>query len=527
MSSTRTPVSAPCAVVGGLCDDLDEVVARFRAEAAEGTVRAAVGPALPEIAKRLWEAVDQLTAVAVEATGALHSSAGLRAEGYVSTKQWLLTELGMGEGDARGVLARTRAMTDECVLTWSAWNNGQITGAAAREISKGLTSVYRGTRADVRAEMPDAEAVLVELAKTRSITILKAGIEQLRAVVDADGMTQSSLDAYDDQSLSIATVGSMASLRGYLSHESHALIATALDAIIDGWYADGTLTPEQQPTGDASRDARARRSRRTHLQALALVELARRQVENALLGSHHGVRPHVTLTADIGDVLRGRPGELRVPGENDPVLIPAAAVERILCDCDLTDVLTTTLPVPPLAIDEVGADGPALVTSDDVTDVASGPLAGEDVERTGGGMEESGSSDDPVALPGLLQAALVGQGTRTAADLIAWLQRLSRTTLYVGRTRRTVSRRQRILIEVRDRHCRFPGCKVEPGRCEAHHVTYWRDGGRTDPNNLVLLCGAHHHLVHEGRWTISANPALDPGADGYWTFTPPPRRPRP
>jgi hypothetical protein len=222
MSSTLTPPTAPSAVVSGLCDDLDDLVTRFRTEAGAGTVRAAVGPGLVAITKRLWESIDLLTAVAVEATGALHASAELRADGYVSTKQWLLSELGMGEGDARGVLARTRAMSQECVRTWTAWNDGQITGAAAREISTGLSSVYRGTRADVRAGMPDAEAVLVELAKTRSITILKTGIEQLRAVVDADGMTQSSLDAYDDQSLSIATVGSMASLRGYLSHESHA-----------------------------------------------------------------------------------------------------------------------------------------------------------------------------------------------------------------------------------------------------------------------------------------------------------------
>jgi hypothetical protein len=375
--------------------------------------------------------------------------------------------------------------------------------------------------------MPAAEAVLVELAKTRSIKVLKAGIEQLRAVVDADGMTRSSLHAYDDQSLSIATVGSMASLRGYLTHESHALVAAALDAIIDGWYADGTLTTDQHPTGDRANDDRTGRVRRPHLQALALVELARRQVENGLLGSKHGVRPHVTLTADIGDVLRGRPGELRVPGENDPVLIPAAAVERILCDCDLTDVLTTTLPVPALVLD-----------ADDVVQCPSGPpLIGDSLEATdgagdldeddGAGLVDEAASDEPVALPGLLQAAHADAGTTTAVDLIAWLQRLSRTALYVGRTRRTVTRRQRTLLEVRDRHCRFPGCTVEPGRCEAHHVEYWRYGGRTDLDNLALLCAAHHHVVHEGGWTVTATTGLDAGSAGCWTFAPPERRRRP
>jgi hypothetical protein len=29
-------------------------------------------------------------------------------------------------------------------------------------------------------------------------------------------------------------------------------------------------------------------------------------------------------------------------------------------------------------------------------------------------------------------------------------------------------------------------------------VQHWRYGGRTDLDNLVLLCAAHHHVVHEG-----------------------------
>jgi hypothetical protein len=39
-------------------------------------------------------------------------------------------------------------------------------------------------------------------------------------------------------------------------------------------------------------------------------------------------------------------------------------------------------------------------------------------------------------------------------------------------------------------------------------------GGRTDLSNLVLLCAAHHHLVHEGRWTITADRHLDAGTRG-------------
>jgi hypothetical protein len=31
---------------------------------------------------------------------------------------------------------------------------------------------------------------------------------------------------------------------------------------------------------------------------------------------------------------------------------------------------------------------------------------------------------------------------------------------------------------------------------------HWRDGGRTDRANLILLCSHHHHAAHDGRWTV-------------------------
>jgi hypothetical protein len=42
---------------------------------------------------------------------------------------------------------------------------------------------------------------------------------------------------------------------------------------------------------------------------------------------------------------------------------------------------------------------------------------------------------------------------------------------------------------------------------------------------MVLLCGKHHHLVHEGRWRIQRNEQLDPGHPNYLTLAAPARRP--
>lgn len=538
MSSTQLPPTAPGAVVTALFAEFHDIVDRLRSAAAGGTIVAAVGPGLVPLAAQLLRDLDLAGAVAVHTTGALHRSSELRSEGFVSTQQWLVKAQGMSKQDATAMMARTRDMTGDFTRTWDSWNDGAITGSAAREIAMGLTSVYRGQPAEVRAEMSQAESVLVELAKTVTIATLRNAIEQLRAVVDAEGMTQSAMDAYDDQSLSFAAVGSMAVLKGYLTHEAHALIATALDQIIDEWFRSGTLTPPDQPTDDETRDGRTRRRRAPHLAALALVELARRQVDNGLLGSRHEVRPHITLMVDADTLARGLPGELRIPGQSEPVLLPAESVRRILCDSEITDVITTTKPVthqPATDLSVVGVSHPPQrprpqwdSSGDDSHDdgVTGGTVPDREVHEdgvTGGSAELRPGRSELPPLPPIIEAAL-GDGVRTADDLKVWLRDMSLAVLYLGRRRRTATRSQRTALTVRDGHCQFPGCTVDPSRCEAHHVRYWELGGRTDLNNLVLLCAAHHHLVHEGRWTITADQRLDAGTRGYWLFAPPPRR---
>lgn len=89
------------------------------------------------------------------------------------------------------------------------------------------------------------------------------------------------------------------------------------------------------------------------------------------------------------------------------------------------------------------------------------------------------------------------------------------TCIGVGRLDRHPPRWLRRRIAHREQHhCRFPGCGRQIR--QIHHVKWWyRDVGPTDSWNLVGLCWQHHHLVHEGGWTISGN------ADGELTFTSP------
>ena len=72
-----------------------------------------------------------------------------------------------------------------------------------------------------------------------------------------------------------------------------------------------------------------------------------------------------------------------------------------------------------------------------------------------------------------------------------------------GTARRLYDKHQRLVLAVRDRGCVFPACDRPPAWCEAHHITWWSEGGPTDLNNAALLCHFHHYLVHEGQWQVT------------------------
>lgn len=62
----------------------------------------------------------------------------------------------------------------------------------------------------------------------------------------------------------------------------------------------------------------------------------------------------------------------------------------------------------------------------------------------------------------------------------------------------------------RDGGCRWPGCRRTRG-VHSHHLVWFSRGGRTEIDNLVLLCRRHHRAVHEGGWTIEGDPAGELG----------------
>lgn len=73
--------------------------------------------------------------------------------------------------------------------------------------------------------------------------------------------------------------------------------------------------------------------------------------------------------------------------------------------------------------------------------------------------------------------------------------------LHIGRKARKISTPLWRALVSRDRTCQFPGC-AKTRHLQAHHIEHWAKGGETSPENLLLLCRAHHWVVHEGGFQV-------------------------
>jgi hypothetical protein len=74
--------------------------------------------------------------------------------------------------------------------------------------------------------------------------------------------------------------------------------------------------------------------------------------------------------------------------------------------------------------------------------------------------------------------------------------------LDLGRARRLYTGAVRRALELRDGGCAFPHCDRPPKWTDGHHIRSWQDGGETNLDNGVLLCGWHHREVHHSGWKI-------------------------
>jgi hypothetical protein len=62
-------------------------------------------------------------------------------------------------------------------------------------------------------------------------------------------------------------------------------------------------------------------------------------------------------------------------------------------------------------------------------------------------------------------------------------------------------------IQLRARHCEWPGCDKPPAHCDVHHLRHQADGGATSMSNCVLACQFHHDVcIHRWGWRLVLHP---------------------
>jgi hypothetical protein len=96
---------------------------------------------------------------------------------------------------------------------------------------------------------------------------------------------------------------------------------------------------------------------------------------------------------------------------------------------------------------------------------------------------------------GLVAAAMTSQPTNATSEAEGVLH------VDLGRQRRAIPSALRRALWLRDAGCRFPGC-ANRRFVHGHHIRHWAHGGETSLQNLALLCGFHHRLVHEGGFRL-------------------------
>ena len=139
----------------------------------------------------------------------------------------------------------------------------------------------------------------------------------------------------------------------------------------------------------------------------------------------------------------------------------------------------------------------------------------DEVARVEGGGPGSAEIKETVSMGGVLddgESVPAGTSRRLSCNSSRVVMTHARngSVLNVGRKTRAVHPALRRVLHHRDGGCRFPGCGLN--RCDAHHIQHWADGGKTQLENLLLLCRHHHRALHEGGFSVQ----LD--ADGTSRF---------
>jgi hypothetical protein len=433
--------------------------------------------------------------------GAASAATRLRRHRVLAAvSEWAVDEvavsLRLSSAAAEQLLTDSLVLVEQLPTTLALLEEGRIGWAHARVLTELLGPVRDGTRAE-------AEARVLSRVDGKTPAQLRVATRRAIAGIEATAAAGRLVAAIRERQVALYPgEDGMAGLSAVLPVPVARACLDALERYADACAVEG--------------DDRTKRQR----MADSLVDLILRPGENGL----PPVQVQLTVVATADTMLGGDE-----PGEVDGDVVPAPLVRELAYAMGL-------LPRPPAEADPdvdatVGAHPDAESTVD----------AHPDAEGTVGGHPDAGVDRQRRALGELLGRRHTGRTTLSHRPRIAVVDRL-RGTLVALTDAAGIRRGEELrpppdtpgyrpraeldrFVRLRDRRCRFPGCRARPRRCDLDHTRPW-PGGPTSHTNLCALCEHHHRLSHQAPgWSL--RPAADgglawhaPGGEVVTTFPP-------
>jgi Domain of unknown function (DUF222) len=409
------------------------------------------------------------------------------SDGYGSCTAWLKGR-GRVTGKAAGAQVRQMRQFRDHPVIESAVAGGEVSPSWAGELAEWTRRLPPHWRHDVDKLLADTAAAGARLEDLA--VVARAAYEKWRSQQpDPDDPD----DGFDDRYLKLGTtIDNAGRVNGNLTPECTA----ALQAVLD------SLGKKAGPEDERSQ------AQRYHDALQLACELLLRA---RLVPGRAGADTRVDAVIDLARLL-GLPGasELHeawlaaLAGQHG--YLDGLDAEAAACDAVITPVVT---------------GHPDLAVVDQMIDVVLGFL--DDTGDDNASSDASGRAQalSPEALSPQARRALRYAIARLAVDLVGGPERLasilrrglldapynSRSVVLDIGVSGSVPGYIRRAVQLRARHCEWPGCGKPPAYCDVHHLRHQADGGETSVSNCVLLCQFHHDIcIHRCGWRLVLHP---------------------
>ncbi|MGY1844136.1 DUF222 domain-containing protein [Modestobacter sp. SYSU DS0875] len=396
-----------------------------------------------------------------------------RPSALAPVSEWAVDEvavaLSLTDAAATRVVVQSLQLVERLPGTLRALERGALTWDHARVMSELVAPLDEEVRAT-------AEERLLGRLGSKTPAQLRVAAHRVVARLDAAAVARRIAAAIRDRHVAVHPgADGMGTLSATLPLPVLRAVQNALEQ-----YADAAAVPGDERT-------------RAQRMADCLVDLVLRPGEHGLAP----VQAQLTVVAGAGTLL----GTDDEPGEVDGDLVPAEMVRRLAQALGLMPADGAAAPGSPDP-DSPGTDCSGTDCSGTPPDVAD-PVAGAALADLVGTRTVAGTA--LAARPGIaLVDELTGQllALTDAAGLRAG-RALGPPPESPGYSPgRALDR----FVRLRDRRCRFPGCRKRPIRCDLDHTVPF-PFGPTAHDNLCCLCRHHHRLSHQAPgWRLRGLP---------------------